>query len=92
MAKLLKKIGAPIPRGALTPELLGEFVRAKRTQLGLRIEEAAAFSGVAKDTLMKLEHGREKVQLGTALKICKALGIKLEVISWEKDNEDDAWV
>lgn len=92
MPKMLKKLQAPIFKGALTTELLGQFVRAKRTQLGLRIEEAAAFSGVAKDTLMKLEHGRDKVQLGTTLKICKALGIKLEVISWENENEDDAWV
>lgn len=92
MAKKIKTIETPRSQGGLTPELLGAFVRAKRTQLGLRLEEAAAFSGVAKDTMMKLEHGREKVQLGTALKICKALGIKLEVISWENDSEDNAWV
>lgn len=92
MAKMLKPIDTPDAEDNLSVKLLGQFVRAKRTQLGLRIEEAAAFSGVAKDTLMKLEHGREKVQLGTAFKICKALGIKLKVLSWENENENDTWV
>jgi transcriptional regulator with XRE-family HTH domain len=79
-------------QSALTSELLGQYVRARRKQLGLTIEDAAAFCGVAKDTLMKLEHGRTKVQLGTTLQICKGLGIQLTVNSGTNEDENNVWI
>ncbi|HLF67635.1 MAG TPA: helix-turn-helix transcriptional regulator [Gammaproteobacteria bacterium] len=88
MAKTIKRVSLPA-QTTVTPTLLGLYVRAKRTQLGLTIEEAAAFCGVAKDTLMKVEHGHDKTQLASVLQICKGLGIQLEVISQEQDH---VWV
>jgi transcriptional regulator with XRE-family HTH domain len=76
----------------LTSERLGEYIRAKRKQLGMRIDDAAAFCGVAKDTLMKVEHGNPKVQLGSVLLICKGLGIILQANSRENKDEEDVWV
>ncbi|MFA6037575.1 MAG: helix-turn-helix transcriptional regulator [Legionellales bacterium] len=90
MAKKLKIISKPSAQKTLTAELLGQYVRAKRTQLGLTIEEAAAFCGVAKDTLMKVEHGHAKTQLCSVLEICKGLGIQLEVS--EENEDENVWV
>ncbi len=77
----------PLP----TPELLGQFIRAKRTQSGLRIDDAAALLGVAKDTLSKLERGHSGVQLGTLLQVLNGLGIGLRVEPWTEGESDD-WV
>jgi transcriptional regulator with XRE-family HTH domain len=94
MANILKPLKTPEPQDSLSSEFLGALVRARRTQLGLRIDDAAAFCGVAKDTLMKLEHGNPKVQLCSVLQICKGLGIVLQVKSWENEakEQNDAWV
>jgi transcriptional regulator with XRE-family HTH domain len=92
MAKILKAIKSPTPEKILTSKLLGKYVRAKRSQLGLTIEEAAAFCCVAKNTLMNLEHGHTKLQLGSMLQICQGLGIQLKVVSWEHESEEDVWV
>ncbi|MCO4754103.1 MAG: hypothetical protein KC478_06460 [Bacteriovoracaceae bacterium] len=51
MGKKVKSIAAPKEKGPLTPELLGKYVKAKRTQSGLRLEDAALICGVAKETL-----------------------------------------
>ncbi len=92
MSKTVKPLETPKPEKTLMPELLGKYVRAKRTQLGFTIEDAAAFCRVSKDTLMNLEHGNAKVQLGSTLQICKGLGITLQVLSWEDEDKKDVWV
>jgi transcriptional regulator with XRE-family HTH domain len=77
---------------AVTAELLGEAVRARRTQSHLRLEDAAALCGVAKDTLMKIEHGSPSCQLISLLKVCDGLGIKLCILPWSSDGEvNDEW-
>ncbi|MFI4956090.1 MAG: helix-turn-helix domain-containing protein [Gammaproteobacteria bacterium] len=92
MAKIVKALETPEAQKTLTHELLGEYVRARRTQLGLAIDDAAAFCGVAKDTLMNLEHGNPKVQLGSALQVCKGLGIRIEILPWDDEEKKDVWV
>ena len=42
----------------MTAALLGQAVKARRTQSNLRLEIDAALCGVAKQTLMKIEHGQ----------------------------------
>jgi transcriptional regulator with XRE-family HTH domain len=91
MARPLTPLPTPQHSGALTPALLGQFIRAKRTQSGLRIDDAAALLGVAKDTLSKLERGHSGVQLGTLLQVLNGLGIALKVESWTEGGDDD-WV
>ncbi len=91
MARLLNPLPTPQQSGALTPELLGQFIRAKRTQSGLRIDDAAALLGVAKDTLSKLERGHSGAQLGTLLQVLNGLGIMLTVEQWTEGGDDD-WV
>lgn len=62
MAKQIKKLKTPNLQQPLTAELLGEVIKARRTQSNLRLEDAAALCGVAKETFMKIEHGQGQVQ------------------------------
>lgn len=77
MANKIKTVDTPDLKQALTPELLGAVIKARRTQSNLRLEDAAALSGVAKQTLMCMEQGKSSAQLDSILKVCTGLGIKL---------------
>ena len=93
MAKRIKKLPTPDLSQALSPELLGLAIKARRTQSNLRLEDAAALSGVAKQTLQRIEHGQATSQLGSVLQICAALGITIAIKPWKETNEvDDGWV
>ena len=90
MAKQVKIMNTPDLSQPLSAELLGKAIKARRTQSKLRLEDAAALCGIAKQTLMKVEHGQQASQLGSILKICAALGIKLAILPWN-DKDDDDW-
>ncbi len=60
--------------------VLGTAVRAARTGAGMTLEDAAAFLGVAKQTLGDLERGKDTVGLGLTLKISDGLGVALFVV------------
>lgn len=90
--KKLTKLKNPSLDQTLTASLLGQAIKARRTQSGLRIEDAAALCGVAKQTFMKIEHGHPKSQLQSILQICTALGIKIHIAPWHNDEEaTDDW-
>lgn len=83
MPKTIKPIPTPVQSGPLDAEILGRFVRARRTQSGMGMHEAAAFCGVAVDTLTRIETAKGDVKLSSILTVCRMLGIKLKVESWE---------
>lgn len=83
MPKTIKPIPTPVQSGPLDAEILGRFVRARRTQSGMGMHEAAAFCGVAVDTLTRIETPKGDVKLSSILTVCRMLGIKLKVESWE---------
>lgn len=92
MAKRIKKLSTPDLSQPMGAKLLGEAIKARRTQSNLRLEDAAALAGVAKQTFMQIEHGHETSQLGTILQICHSLGIRLSIKPWkEADEVDDGW-
>lgn len=92
MVKRIKKLDTPDLNQTLTPVLLGQAIKARRTQSNLRLEDAAALCGVAKQTLMKIEHGQPTSQVGSVLQICSALGLKLGIEPWSsKDEVNDDW-
>lgn len=82
MARKVQPLPTPIQKGTLDAQDLGKFVRARRTQAGMGIHEAAAFCGVAVDTMTKIEKALGDVQLSSVLKVCRMLGIKLKVEPW----------
>ena len=83
MPKTIKPLPAPSQDGPLDAKILGEFIRARRTQAGMGIHETAAFCGVAVDTLTKLEKAKGDVLLSSVFKVCTMLGITLKVVEWE---------
>lgn len=84
MPRTIKPIATPVQPGPLNAATLGQFVRARRTQAGLGIHQAAAFCGVAVDTLAKIEKALGDVHLSSVFKVCQMLGITLKVEPWEE--------
>lgn len=87
MGRQIKSLPTPDLNQNITPELLGQAVRARRTQSSLRLEDAAALCGVAKQTLQDVEHGQGTSQISTIVKILSRLRIKLCILPWSTDKE-----
>lgn len=58
---------------------LGPVVRARRREQSLRIDDAAALSGVSVDLLSRLENGKGSVRLDKLLSVLDGLGLALIV-------------
>jgi transcriptional regulator with XRE-family HTH domain len=86
MAKRVKSIPTPKQDGYLTKELLGEFIRAKRTQEGLKMHDVAMLCGISIDTLTNIETAKANVRLDLILKVAQMLGVKLKVEPWGNDE------
>ncbi len=84
MPKTIKPLPMPVQEGLLDAATLGMFIRARRTQSGMGMHEAAAFCGVAVDTLTKIETARGDVKLSSILTVCRMLGVTLKVEPWEE--------
>lgn len=91
MAKQIKELETPNLKQDFSAKLLGEAIRARRTQSQLRLEDAALLCGVAKQTFMNIEHGKDTCQIGSILQVCKGLGIKINIACWNdaKGEYDD---
>lgn len=79
MSKTVIPLPVPEPQQLRDAATLGKFVRARRTQSGMSIHEAAAFCGVAVGTLGKIETAGGDVKLSSILNICAMLGITISI-------------
>jgi transcriptional regulator with XRE-family HTH domain len=79
MSKTVISLPTPNPQQLLDAETLGKFIRARRTQSGMGIHEAAAFCGVAVGTMSKIETASGDVRLSTVLNVCKMLGVTINI-------------
>ena len=79
MSKTVIPLPIPEPQTLVDAETLGRFVRARRTQAGMGIHEAAAFCGVAVGTMTKIERASGDVRLSTVLNVCRMLGVSLHI-------------
>jgi len=79
MARTVTPLPIPAPQQLLDAETLGKFVRARRTRSGMGIHEAAAFCGVSVSTMTKLEKVSGDVRLSTVLKVCRMMGVTLNI-------------
>jgi y4mF family transcriptional regulator len=59
------------------PKTFGRLVRQRRKALGLRQKELALAVNVGERMIVDLEAGKETCQLGKALAIARAVGIRL---------------
>ena len=71
------------PRVRKLPDL-GNIVRARRKASGIRIDDAAALSGVSVDLLSRLENGNSGVSTDRVLKVLDALGLQMLVVDKSK--------
>jgi DNA-binding XRE family transcriptional regulator len=65
---------------------IGAVIRATRKAAGLTLVEAAAFIGIAKQTLGDLERGRSSVGIHIVLKVLNDLGLGI-VVAPKKEIE-----
>ena len=79
MSKTVIPTPLPEPQQLTDPIILGRFIRARRTQSGMGIHEAAAFCGVAVGTMTKLEKASGDVRLSTILVVCKMMGVTISI-------------
>ena len=86
MARQVVKTKAPDFNEALTPELLGKFIRARRTQDGIDMKTAAMMSDVSIATLHRIENGNERTTIAAILKVCSTLGVGLRVEPWDETD------
>ncbi len=82
MARSIQVKEAPKIPEISTRQDLAKFVRARRTQSGLRIDDAAALCGVSVETLSKIETGKAGVTVDSLFKVLNGLGIQLKVKPW----------
>jgi len=87
MAKKVKSIPTPKQNGYMTKELLGEFIRARRTQEGLKMHDVAMLCGISIDTLTNIETAKANVRIDSVLNVAQMLGIKIVVEPWDSDDE-----
>jgi transcriptional regulator with XRE-family HTH domain len=78
MAKKVIPTPFPSQSGEITFEFLGEYIKAKRTQSGLTMHQAAMLCNVPVDVFTKLEKGRGSVTLESFLKIVNGLGLDIK--------------
>lgn len=79
MAKRIIPFPLPPPQELRGAEILGQFIRARRTQSGLTLHDAASFCGMATGTLEKLERASGDVRLSSVLTVCAMLGIVITI-------------
>ncbi len=83
MPKRVKPIPTPKQDGYLTKELLGEFIRARRTQEGLKMHDVAMLCGISIATLTNIEKAEANVRIDYALSVAQMLGIKITIEPWD---------
>lgn len=75
-------VAQPFPANPLItqPEILGDAIRAARTQAGLRLEDVAVSLGMSTKTLSAIENGKPGVEFGNVLRVGAAVGVDLFVM------------
>jgi transcriptional regulator with XRE-family HTH domain len=57
--------------------ILGQLIKAKRTELGIKLADCAALCGVGINTLSRIENGNANCTLAAVFSVLNGLGIKL---------------
>ncbi|OCW97920.1 helix-turn-helix domain-containing protein [Alishewanella sp. HH-ZS] len=58
-------------------EILGRLIKAKRTELGIKLADCAALCGIGINTLSRIENGNANCTLAAVFSVLNGLGIKL---------------
>lgn len=78
------------PIGADHARRLGALIRARREAMGLRLDDLASAAGVGRRFLHELETGKPSCQLGRALAVAAAVGLRpLDQMEQASADESD---
>ena len=58
-------------------EILGQLIKAKRTELGIKLADCAALCGIGINTLSRIENGNANCTLAAVFSVLNGLGITL---------------
>ena len=84
--KQIKSLSTPDLTQVLSLELIGEAIKARRTQQKLDRKTAAMLCDVSTVTLGKIENASKGVRMESVLKVMGALGIKMHISPWKTTN------
>lgn len=77
MAKRVTVSNLPSSAFIDNAEILGQLIKAKRTELGIKLADCAALCGVGINTLSRIENGNANCTLAAVFSVLSGLGIKL---------------
>jgi y4mF family transcriptional regulator len=66
----------------------GALVRERRQAMGLRQDDLALATGVGRRFIIDLEAGKPTCQLGKALVVAAAVGVRVGELTRDMDDED----
>jgi len=96
MAKKVKISKMPDTVFIDNAEILGQLIKAKRTELGIKLADCAALCGIGINTLSRIENGNANCTLSAVFSVLSGLGIKLtskELASAETiSTPDEEWI
>ncbi|MCL1079273.1 helix-turn-helix domain-containing protein [Parashewanella spongiae] len=96
MAKKVTASKMPSSAHIESAEVLGQLIKAKRTELGLKLADCAALCGIGINTLSRIENGNANCTLSAVFSVLSGLGIKLtskELTPIDKiSSNNDEWV
>jgi len=96
MAKKVKISKMPNTAFIDNAEVLGQLIKAKRTELGIKLADCAALCGIGINTLSRIENGNANCTLSAVFSVLSGLGIKLtskELASAETiSTPDEEWI
>jgi transcriptional regulator with XRE-family HTH domain len=84
MAKKIVVESMPSDLNIGSPKDLAAFVRARRTQSGLKQSDTASLCGVSLETLSRIETAKATVSLDKLFQVLNGLGIQIKVEPWDK--------
>jgi len=84
MSKLSKTM--LLPKQETLLHTLGEQIRLARLRRNLSVEQLAERAGIARTTLLRLEHGDGGAALATLAKTLFALGLEQDILLIAKDD------
>lgn len=84
--KQIKALPTPDLAQPLSLKLIGDAIRARRTQQRLDRKTTAMLCDVSVVTLGKIENASAGVRMESVLKVMAALGIKMKIDPWENSD------
>ena len=74
-----------------SPEAFGRLIRKRRRALGLQQRELALSANVGERFIVEVEAGKPTCQLGKALAVARAVGIKLADTAVASQSPGDSY-